>query len=190
MIGTEEKETSLVIIANILLLVSNVIDRISGDRSEFPLLVACVTAVALKNYGIGAHIFYGQAAWIEVNDDMSVIWAGCWGENTHFWVATQFGEVVDLNVSVSHRKRAHDNPDHKPKMSPPMLWSRDVPKFYRYIPEGLAEIELDTERDQRWFDSCLAEVIEKSTPWATLEKIPAEQLDFPEEPFLTSGYFP
>lgn len=185
MISVHKGNSPLPVIATVTRLVSKVTDRISGDRSEFPLLVACVTAEVIRHYGIDAHIFYGQAAWIEVMDDMSVLWAGCWGENTHFWVATHFGEIVDLNVSVSHRKRAHSDPNHKPKYSPPMLWSRDVPRFYRYLPEGLAEVELDSERDQRWYETCLKEVLEKAPTLEALNKIPVEELDFPEEPILT-----
>lgn len=182
---SELKATPLPIIATVTRLVSKITDRISGDRSEFPLLVACVTAETIRHYGINAHIFYGPAAWVEVMEDMSVLWAGCWGENHHFWVATQYGEIVDLNVSVSHRKRAHSNNEHRPKYSPPMLWAREVPKFYRYQPEGLAEVELDSDRDQRWFNMCLSEVIEKAPSFSELEKIPLDQLDFPEEPILT-----
>ena len=37
----------------------------------------------------------------------------------------------DLNTSVAHRKRAHDQPGMQPLYSPPMLWSLDVPAFYR-----------------------------------------------------------
>jgi hypothetical protein len=119
--------TPLPIIATVSRLVTKVADRISGDRSEFPLLVACLVAEVLKRYQIQNNIFYGQAAWLEVMEDMGMMWAGCWGGHTHFWVATQYGEIVDLNTSVSFRKRAHGNPDHKPKYSPPMLWSKEVP---------------------------------------------------------------
>ncbi len=177
-------QTPLPVIATVSRLVTKVTDRISGDRAEFPLLVACVTVEALKVYGIQSNVFFGQAAWIEVMEDMSVLWAGCWGENTHFWVATQFGEVVDLTVSVSHRKKAHQDPHHKPKYSPPLIWSKEVPKFYRYIPEGLAEIELDSERDQRWLATCVKEIIEKAPPLAELEKQSPLELDFPDEPVL------
>ena len=129
------ESTPLAVIATISRLVTKVTDRISGDRSEFPLLVATVTAEALRKYNIQANIFFGQAAWLEVMEDMGVMWAGCWGEHTHFWVATQYGEVVDLCTSVSHRKRSFQNPLHQPKYSPPILWSKEVPKFYRYLPE-------------------------------------------------------
>src|SRR4051812_34692423 len=97
-------ETSLPIIATVSRVVTRVVDRIAGDRADYPLLVAAACVEALKQFGIESRIMYGQVAWIEVMDDHSLAWAGCWGENFHFWVATQFGEVVDLNTSVAHRK--------------------------------------------------------------------------------------
>ena len=98
---------------------------------------------------------YGQSAWIEVMEDHSVLWAGCWGENLHFWVGTAYGETVDLTTSVAFKKRAHANPSLKALYSPPMLWSREVPVFYRYQPEGVAELELTEEQDVKRFESGL-----------------------------------
>ena len=181
------EQTPLPVIATLSRLVTKITDRISGDRSEFPLLVACVTTEALRHYGIAATIFYGQAAWIEVMEDMNLMWVGCWGEHTHFWVVTPQGEIVDLNTSVSFRKRSHSNPLHQPKYSPPLLWSREVPKFYRYQPEGIAEVELDAERDRRWFDLCVKEVIEKLPPLETLLQSEESELDFPDEAMLCPG---
>lgn len=179
--------TPLPIIAAVSRLVTKVADRITGDRSEFPLLVACVTMESLKQCGIQSNIFYGQAAWVEVMENQGLMWAGCWGEHTHFWVTTQFGEIVDLNTSVSYRKRSHSNPDHQPKFSPPLLWSKEVPAFYRYIPEGLAEVELDQERDRRWFETCVKEVIEKLGDSKQLLLQADEELDFPDEAILCPG---
>jgi hypothetical protein len=181
------ESTPLPLIATLSRLITKVTDRISGDRSEFPLMVAAVTAESLKACGINANVFYGHAAWIEIMENQSAMWAGCWGEHTHFWVATQFGEVVDLNTSVSHRKKAHGNPDHQPKYSPPILWSKEVPAFYRYQPEGVAEVELDSDRDRRWFTSCLTEVKEKLGNLHELLATPEDELDFPDEAILCPG---
>jgi hypothetical protein len=129
-------------------------------------------------------VFYGPAAWVEVLEDQTPIWAGCWGKSLHFWVGTAYGEVVDLNTSVAHRKRAHDNPGLKSLYSPPLLWSREVPRFYRYNPEGVAELELHDTEDQRKYDRVLAEIREKCGP----QHVQAgEQLDFPNEPILCPG---
>jgi hypothetical protein len=176
--------TPLPVIAAVSRLVTKVVDRIAGDRSEFPLLVCAVTAHALNRLGYQTNVFFGQAAWVEVMEDMNVMWAGCWGQHTHFWVATEFGEIVDMNTSVSHRKRDHHNPRHRPKYSPPLLWSKEVPAFYRYLPEGLAEIDPETERDQRWLLSCATEINEKLPSLETLLAMNEDELDFPDEAVL------
>jgi hypothetical protein len=183
----EFESTPLSALATIARLVTKVTDRITGDRSEYPLLVASVTAHAIQKLGIGANVFYGPAAWVEVMEDLSVMWAGCWGEHTHFWVSTQFGEVVDLNTAVSMRKRAHSNPNHRPKFSPPLLWSREVPSFYRYRPEGLVELSLDSDRDKKWFDLCTQELEAKLPTLAELVTTPEDAIDFPEEAILCPG---
>jgi hypothetical protein len=188
---SERMSTPLPVIANVSRIVSRVVDRITGDRVEFPLMVASACVEALKNFGIESRVMYGQGAWIEVLEDQSVVWAGCWGENIHFWVATQHGEVVDLNTSVAHKKRAHDN-SVKPLYSPPMLWSVEIPKFYRYIPEGVAELELTEARDvQRW-ENVKREISEKCNPslvpiGTDEDSKTDEDLEFANEPILCSG---
>ena len=120
-------------------------------------------------------------------ENQTLMWVGCWGDHTHFWTVTQFGEIVDLCTSVSHRKRSHSNPGHQPKFSPPILWSREVPSFYQFKPEGLVEIELDSDRDRRWLETCEKEVIEKLGNLAELLATPSEELDFPDEAILCPG---
>src|SRR5215213_3971468 len=121
-----QASTPLSVIANVSRVVTMVVDRITGDRADFPLLVSAACVEALKNFGIEARVMYGQAAWIEVMEDQSVVWAGCWGKNIHFWVATQFGEVVDLNTSVAYRTQAHSSPELKGQFSPPIVWSAEI----------------------------------------------------------------
>lgn len=174
--------TSLPIIANVSRIVTRVVDRLTGDRIDFPLMVAAACVEALKNFEIESRVMYGQGAWIEVLEDQSVVWAGCWGQNIHFWVATQFGEVVDLNTSVAHKKQAHDN-SKKPLYSPPMLWSAEVPNFYRYVPEGVAELELTESRDMSRWENVKREIQEKCIP----ELVKSENEEFPNEPILCSG---
>lgn len=177
------EQTPLEVIACVSRVVTLVVDRIAGDRNDFPLLVAAATVEALKNFNIGSRVMYGPAAWIEVLEDQSVVWAGCWGEYFNFWVATDFGEVVDLNTSVAHRKRSHSQPDKKALYSPPMLWSAEVPSFYRYQPEGIAEVELTEEKDLKRLGLVLAEVNEKCRP----EKIKGLEPQFANEAILCPG---
>lgn len=171
--------TPLPVIANISRIVTKTADRLCGDRSDYPLLVAAGCVQALKNHGIESRIMYGKAAWIEVLENHAIQWAGCWGESFTFWVGTAFGETIDLNVSVAYKKRAHSSPERKPIYSSPMLWSIDVPKFYFYEPEGVAELELFEEKDQKRYEALLAEINEKCTP----QKI-SEDEEFPNEVIL------
>lgn len=156
--------TPLAVIAQVSRVVTKAIDRITGDRQDVPLMVAAATVEALKNHGIPARVMYGPAAWIEVMEDHSVVWAGCWGRSFHFWAATAFGEVVDLTVSTAHRRRSHDRPEDRPVLSAPMLWSAELPAFYRYLPEGVAELELHEQRDIEQYARVLAEIAEKCRP--------------------------
>jgi hypothetical protein len=181
--GSSAPSTPISVIAQVSRVVTEVVDRISGDRVEFPLLVAAACVEALKAYGIESRVMYGQAAWIEVLEDQSVIWAGCWGKNIHFWVATQHGEIVDLNASVAYRKRVHSMPDLQAVHSPPILWSAEVPKFYRYVPEGVAELDLLDEDDKTLFEKVLKEVRERCVQVDE----GASPSAFPDEPLLCPG---
>lgn len=181
------QSTPLPIIAHVSRVVTRVVDRVSGDRSDSPLLVAAACAEALKAFQIPAWVMYGPAAWVEVLEDHSVIWAGCWGESFHFWTTNQFGEIIDLNASVQHRKRAHSSPQMKSLYSPPILWSSEVPGFYRYIPEGIAELELTESDDQRRYERVLREIAENCGPDHLKADPPESELDFPNEPILCPG---
>ena len=180
---TEVTSTPLPIIANVSRIVSMVVDRLTGDRVDFPLMVAAAVSEALKCHGIESRVMYGSVAWIEVMEDQSVQWAGCWGENFHFWAATQYGEVVDLNTSVAYKKTSHAQPEIKPMFSPPMLWSAEVPAFYRYRPEGIAELELHDEKDQKKYALVLEEIREKCGP----AQIAGKEPEFSNEAILCPG---
>lgn len=174
-------------IANVSRVVSRVVDRIAGDRSDVPLMVAAACVEALKQHSIESRVMYGQMAWVEVLEDNSVTWAGCWGQHSYFWVATQYGEVVDLNASVAHRKRAHDLGGVRSLYSPPMLWSAEVPAFFRIAPEGVAELELHDDRDKRQFELVLKEVRAKCGPEHLAVDEDQLSTQFANEPIICPG---
>ncbi|MFN7684188.1 MAG: hypothetical protein ACK5QT_02120 [Oligoflexia bacterium] len=178
--------TPLAVIAQISRVVTKVVDRVVGDRSDVPLMVSAATVQALQQHQIAARVMYGPAAWVEVMEDHSVLWAGCWGKSFHFWAATDLGEVIDLNVSVANRKRSHDRPEVKALLAPPMLWSIEVPAFYRYVPEGVAELELHDARDIQQFERVLNEIREKCRPELLPPGEPGADA-FPNEPILCNG---
>ncbi|MCC7442890.1 MAG: hypothetical protein IT285_14750 [Bdellovibrionales bacterium] len=182
-----DARTPLPVVAEVSRLVTKLVDRVTGDRSDYPLLVALAATHALRRFGVGSRVIFGECAWIEImQGDHRPLWTGCWGGNHGFWVSTEFGEVVDLNVSVSFRKLSHGQPDLKPFCSPPMLWSREVPRFYRYRPEGLAEVEpsdLEDSRDRKWWEAIRAELDGKCNP-TRLAGMTEGDLEFPAEPVL------
>ena len=176
--------TPMPVIAQVSRVVAQVVDRITGDRNSVPLLVSAAIVEALKNHGVQSRVIFGQAAWCEVLEDQSVAWVGCWGDHHTFWVATEFGEIVDLNASVSYRKSAEDSGLPPALYSPPMLWAHEWPKFYRYQPEGVAEIDLTESRDQNQLQLVLEEVRAKCRP----DQLSTEQeLDFLNEPMICPG---
>jgi hypothetical protein len=175
--------TPLGVVALVSRGVTRIVDQVTGDRGDCPLLVAAACVEALAQFQIAARIYYGQAAWIEVLEDHSVVWAGCWGgQNEHFWVSTAYGEVIDLNTSIAHRKRSPLHPQLKALYSPPILWSVEVPRFYRYRPEGVAEIELHDERDQKHYERVLRDV----RAYCAGVQVSDQEADweFPNEPIL------
>ncbi|MCM0604676.1 MAG: hypothetical protein KA715_01150 [Xanthomonadaceae bacterium] len=175
--------TATPVIANVSRIVTKVVDRLTGDRSSYPLLVCLGAQLALSKHGIDSRILYGDVAWIEVLENHSVIWAGAWGEQFGFWVESEYSEVIDLNTSVAHRHKDLKNPDHKPLYSPPILWSSDVPKFYRYRPTGIAEIGALPERDQKWLAVLNDEIDQKCTKNLLL----GDKEEFPNEPIICPG---
>jgi hypothetical protein len=186
--ASAKQSTPVEVIANVSRVVTKVVDRISGDRVEVPLMTAAACVEALARFGIEARVMYGKAAWIELLEKSHrPTWAGCWGENYTFWVATQYGEVVDLNVSVAHRKLSHQGPEAgaavRAALSPPMLWSAEVPAFYRYEPEGVAELELTDPEDLKRFQLVLDEVRLKCGP----EHVRPGEQEFANEAILCPG---
>lgn len=186
------KETPEEIIAIVSRLVTQVADHVTGDRSSYPLLVAEVTEKALARYDIKASLMYGRSAWIEVLEDMSLVWAGnfCKSETEMpgFWVATSFGEVVDLCVSVAHRVSARQKLPVATKLCPPLLWSKEVPGFYRYEPIGIAEISELDPKHERFLSEVKSQVFEKLIPMGKLIEATQEKgFEFPNEPILCPG---
>lgn len=184
--GSQASTTPIGIVAQIARVVTQAVERITGDRSDAPLMTCMGVQFALQRYGIQSNVMYGQAAWVEVLSDHGLMWAGCWGKHHWFWVTTQYQELVDLSTAVSHRKHAHDRPELQSIYSPPLLWSNEVPAFYRYQPEGIAEIELTLDRDQQHWERLKAVLLAMPLLEGAQAQEPAT-IDFPNESILVSG---
>lgn len=178
----QRPSTPLSVVANVSRIVTRSIDRLTGDRSEVPLLVGLATQYALQKFSIQSQLIYGAVAYLERLENDSLQWAGCWGESFSFWNTTAFGELVDLNASVSFRKR---DPHSKIKaiQSPPLLWCSKVPTLYRYKAEGIAQVDRLQEKDFKLWKNIQTELDEKCLPTAL-----ANDEEFPNEPIFGPNF--
>lgn len=175
--------TGLPIIANVARVVTRVADRVTGGRVDYPHLVALGVKQALSQFRIDSVAVYGKSAWVEVMEDSTVAWGGYWSDQLGVWVETQFGEIVDLNASVAHLKRGKDRKAKKARYSPPMLWSIEIPKFYKYASVGAAEFDLTLDHEKRYWAAIAAEIAEKCVE----SKLELSHPEFPNEPILCPG---
>jgi len=178
LIEAENPVTPLPVVANVSRIVTKAVDRLTGDRSEVPLLVALATSYALNRFSIKAKIIYGKTAYLERLENDSLQWAGCWGESFSFWVVSQYGELIDLNASVSFKKRDPLN-SIKSIQSPPLLWCAKVPTLYRYQAEGDAIVDELGQKDFDLWTKIKLELDEKCTPTKL-----TESEEFPNEPIF------
>lgn len=60
-------------------------------------------------------------------------WQGFWGEDHHYWILTEFKEIIDLSISLSAQHPAFKN--NEPYSPPPIWWQekRGVPDFMIYL---------------------------------------------------------
>lgn len=167
--------TSLPILAHTSRITMTLADRLLTDRTRSPLFLAYGVSEALKFFGIKSRVMFGNAMWLEVMDDHTVLWAGAFGEQMHFWVETEFHETVDLYVGAAHR--AESGSHQKAMFSPPNLWSKEIPGFYKYQAEGIAEAE---SLDDPTFQLYMKEIREQC---ATVDKDEVNP-NFFNEPFI------
>lgn len=128
--------------------IPSISDRLTGGRAHYPLLVCALVKHGLSEFKIDSRIFFGQAAWVEIDAMDKPRWAGFWTGVPYFWLQTQFSELVDLNLSANFRLRSEE----PAKLSPPMLWSREIPNFCKYEASGIAEPEFGEGQERRWYE--------------------------------------
>lgn len=131
--------TPLPIVAHVSRISMVLAERFLTDRTRSPLFLAYGVFEALKCFNIKSRVMFGNAMWLEVMEDHSVLWAGAFGERMHFWLETEFHETVDLYVGAAHR--AESGSHQQAVYSSPNLWSKEIPSFYRYQAEGIAEAD-------------------------------------------------
>lgn len=167
--------TLLPVVSRTIALTCSIADRLTSARERYPLFVCALGKEILAQQKIQSRIMYGHAAWVEISAaTREPVWAGFWGENFSFWLETEYKETIDLNTPVAHRRGYEALGAFSSLHSPPILWSRRIPSFYKYIPQGLAETDLTQERDLKWFETARNEARDKL----------AGEYDFPNVPII------
>jgi hypothetical protein len=152
-----------------------------GDYTQTPLVVASSLEFALRKQKIKSRCMYGHAAWIALLGDDHPVWIGSWKTATHFWVHTQFGEIVDLCLS---NQPASSKGTPATAICAPLLWSNEIPCFYHYEPIGIAQIELPEPKEQQIYAAITAGIESNLTDLQ--EKTQVDAQDFPAAPMLCS----
>ncbi len=169
----EVRATPLDVIARTAHIVLGSVDRIVGGRQQYPVILNFALQYCLKKFGVDSRIMYGKAAWLEVLENGSLIWAGHFGDKPHFWLQTEYAETVDLHLGVAYLQ---DSGVHlKSRYSPPNLWTRELPNFCKYAPQGVAEFDPPEGKFSEWITAIFSQ-IDRS--------IETKDADFPNEAFL------
>ncbi len=137
------------------------------------MLLCSAIQSTLQKQKTQSRIMYGKAAWLEVMEDHSLCWAGHFNKTPHFWIQTEFAETVDLHLGAAYLQ--HSEHAIHPLYSPPNLWSKEIPKFCRYVPEGVAEFEVPTGKMGDWLVAIESEIV---------RGLSLKHFEFPNEPFL------
>ncbi len=168
-------------VATVTSTVCQVVDQILGFRARYPLITATVCLEALKLTGAKGSVRYGRACWVEVLEGGLTRWGGAWQEGEfHFWVETNGGEIVD--VAAAATARIPQVGGRAPvQYGPPILWSKEIPQFYRYETLGDAETNPDDVEGKKILENLFSR-LQRSD----LARNPLPE-QFLNEPILISG---
>jgi hypothetical protein len=94
--------------------------------------------LVLDRLGISSEIWEGAACFAQAykNAPQEIRWVGFWGEDHHYWLMTEFKELVDLTISQIHLHPEFSRSDGEP--IPPVWWNNLSPwlNTIRYLPAG------------------------------------------------------
>lgn len=148
-------------------------ERVTGDRTSYPLFVYTALKALLTTHGHGGRIFYGKAAFLAVENERQS-WFVFGEKRPYFWIETENKETVDLNVFRLIKKMGF--------LGPPLIWSKDIPIFYKYVPEGLAEVDEKEVSESSVFQS----ILKGASQAQSSEEVVNEPIIFPDRKMLDS----
>jgi hypothetical protein len=140
-----------------------------GNRSpEKCLQSSLAIQLVLDRLGISSDVCEGAACFAQAykNAPQEIRWVGFWGEDHHYWLMTEFRELVDLTVSRIYLHPGFSRSDGE---TIPPLWWNDLgswPNTIRYIPAGLLSTDSrfengEDEDDQKAFEACVIETLNR-----------------------------
>lgn len=117
----------------------------------------------LKQFGIASTLVEGAlcipTAALERSNS---IWQGFWNDHHHYWLVTEFGELVDLSINQINMHPATGTGD---RADPPAFWFHDVsylPAIFKYLPSNVirndAETSLEDKSDNDLLQKYLADL--------------------------------
>lgn len=160
-----------------------------GDNYSYCCLQSSVAIKqVLENFGIKSSLVMGGVCLPVVSKGMEWRsgWHGFWDQHHHFWVVTEFGEIVDLTIAQIN---LHPNCPGPDCVDPYPVWTNDA-KFYSsvflYLPktpgwDGPVDRQF-LRSVQSHTDSCVANPsLDKDADMTILEGISTCQALFPRD---------
>jgi hypothetical protein len=142
--------------------------RYGGESPEKCLQASLAIQLVLDQLGISSKVCEGAVCFAQAykNAPQEIRWVGFWGEDHHYWLMTEFRELVDLPISQIHLHPAFSRSDGE---TIPALWWNDLgswPNTIRYIPAGLLSPDSkfenrEDEDDQKAFEALVIETMNR-----------------------------
>lgn len=156
-----------------------VVDRVARERygDEYPvrcLQVGCAVQRLLRNVGVRSNLWVGAVCVPGAYRDPEVFsWIGFWDQDHHFWLRTEFGEIVDLSAAQMH---LHPRRSRKDGYGMPALWwgigRSPLPDVLRYLPDTLLPgVQLPDVSEQTDLETFLEAVQRSWDRWLESAKV-------------------
>lgn len=108
--------------------------EVFGERSSLKCAqTALATAFLLSKLGVKTVYILGSICVPKISTNLATMdWHGFWGGDHHYWIMTEFGEIVDISVAYLHM-----HPQEKLSLlEMPPIWintNQGVPACFKYL---------------------------------------------------------
>lgn len=130
----------------ILSLTASALEKTYGSNfSDQCLQSSLGIQMALKHYGITSTLIEGALCIPTASLERSnSVWQGFWNNHHHYWLVTEFDELIDLTISQIN---SHPATGKERRADPPAFWFHDVsylPAIFKYLPSDVIPHEAET----------------------------------------------